>query len=64
MPNVPVLNPRDVAQVAFLLEQKADTGESPAQDDGKKSLGQLTIVWRGPLGDRGSLSTGWLTSRR
>lgn len=69
-PTAPVLNPRDVVQVAFLIEQQASTDEgnsdqpalSPA--DSVRILGQLTIQWRSVLGDRGSLSTGWLTSRR
>ena len=68
--NAPILNPRDVIQVAFLLEQQA--GVDPEDDDAtklpsgdsRKVLGQLAIQWRSALGDRGSLSTGWLTSRR
>jgi hypothetical protein len=67
--NAPILTPRDVIQVAFLLDQQPDADES--HDDGlvpagenKKVLGQLAIQWRSALGDRGSLSTGWLTSRR
>ena len=66
--SAPILNPRDVIQVAFLLEQQAgvdeaddDTGKVP---DTRRTLGQLAIQWRSALGDRGSLSTGWLTSRR
>ncbi len=64
----PILTPRDVIQVAFLLEEQPE-GElhdeaSTATDDSKKVLGQLAIQWRSALGDRGSLSTGWLTSRR
>jgi len=68
--NAPVLNPRDVVQVAFLLEQRTNPGEaeddsvSLSSSDAKRTLGQLAIQWRGALGDRGSLSTGWLTSRR
>ena len=65
--NAPVLNPRDVVQVAFLVEQQAgDEGEvedSQTEDD-KRVLGQLAIQGRSALGDRGSLSTGWLTARR
>lgn len=68
-PHAPILNPRDVIQVAFLLEQQAgvdaedETGRVvPA--DARTILGQLAIQWRSALGDRGSLSTGWLTSRK
>ncbi|KAF2184352.1 hypothetical protein K469DRAFT_181703 [Zopfia rhizophila CBS 207.26] len=68
--NAPILNPRDVIQVAFLLEQQAGVEEAndsvrrPVPVDTKRILGQLAIQWRTALGDRGSLSTGWLTSRR
>ncbi|KAF2692199.1 hypothetical protein K458DRAFT_438396 [Lentithecium fluviatile CBS 122367] len=68
--NAPILNPRDVIQVAFLLEEERDTGETANElanvlpSDAKRTLGQLAIQWRTSLGDRGSLSTGWLTSRR
>ncbi|KAF2196737.1 hypothetical protein GQ43DRAFT_435748 [Delitschia confertaspora ATCC 74209] len=68
--NSPILNPRDVIQIAFLLEQQVES-EAPTDplgkitsSDSKKILGQLVIQWRTALGDRGSLSTGWLTSRR
>ncbi|KAH0556263.1 hypothetical protein GP486_005812 [Trichoglossum hirsutum] len=68
--NSPILNARDVTQVAFLLEQQ--TGDSEGDEalrkdlarDGRAILGQLSIEWRSGMGDRGSLSTGWLTSRR
>ncbi|KAH0544649.1 hypothetical protein FGG08_001154 [Glutinoglossum americanum] len=68
--NSPILNARDVTQVAFLLEQQADNpeGEEALRKDlardGRAILGQLSIEWRSGMGDRGSLSTGWLTSRR
>ncbi|KAF2035485.1 hypothetical protein EK21DRAFT_107012 [Setomelanomma holmii] len=67
--NAPILSPRDVVQVAFILEQQPGV-ETPENDgpqptpDNKRILGQLAIQWRGALGDRGSLSTGWLTCRR
>lgn len=66
----PILNPRDVIQVAFLLEQQDGVNEASDNagrlppGDMRKILGQLSIQWRSALGDRGSLSTGWLTSRR
>jgi hypothetical protein len=65
----PILSPRDVVQVAFVLDEQtddeqSDTGELLPFNDDKRLLGQLAIQWRGALGDRGSLSTGWLTCRR
>ncbi|RMZ66170.1 DUF974 domain [Pyrenophora seminiperda CCB06] len=65
--NAPILSPRDVVQVAFLLEhQPGDDDDMPDSitEDNKRVLGQLAIQWRSALGDRGSLSTGWLTARR
>jgi hypothetical protein len=66
--NAPILSPRDVVQVAFLLDhQPSDDDEEMAgsiTEDNKRVLGQLAIQWRSALGDRGSLSTGWLTARR
>ncbi|KAF2272715.1 uncharacterized protein EI97DRAFT_385026 [Westerdykella ornata] len=67
--NAPVLNPREVIQVAFLLEQAAseqDEQQDVAQLAGeeRRVLGQLAIQWHSALGDRGSLSTGWLSCRR
>ncbi|KAF2461419.1 hypothetical protein BDY21DRAFT_332035 [Lineolata rhizophorae] len=73
-PHAPVLNPRDVIQVAFLVEQRRNTTIDEEDDHvlsptGTKvtdrvALGQLAIQWRSAMGDRGSLSTGLLTSRR
>jgi hypothetical protein len=60
----PILNPRDVMQVAFLLEEQKDITEGTQSADNKLILGQLNIQWRSAMGDRGSLSTGWLTGRK
>ena len=65
--NNPILSPHDVIQVAFLLDHERGTDEAhdeSAPEDTKTVLGQLAIQWRSALGDRGSLSTGWLTARR
>ncbi|KAF2101054.1 DUF974 domain protein [Rhizodiscina lignyota] len=64
----PLLSSRDVMQVAFLLQQEVPVDGSGDENelivtDGKATLGQLTIQWRGHMGDRGSLSTGWLTAK-
>ena len=66
----PKLNPRSVQQVAFLVEQERGVtqGLEAAQKDlklhGRIVLGQLSIEWRGAMGDRGFLSTGNLLTRK
>ncbi|OAG07598.1 uncharacterized protein CC84DRAFT_1118043 [Paraphaeosphaeria sporulosa] len=65
----PVLMAREVIQVAFLLEEKGERegvaeGRRDQLGDNRRVLGQLEIKWRTALGDRGTLSTGWLTARR
>ncbi|KNG52272.1 duf974 domain-containing protein [Stemphylium lycopersici] len=65
--HAPILSPRDVVQVAFLLDHQPGEDDEVAgsmTEDNKRVLGQLAIQWRSALGDRGSLSTGWLTARR
>lgn len=65
--HVPILSPQDVLQVAFLLERQLDEssdGDSNSSaTSSRPTIGQLAIQWRSALGDRGSLSTGWLTAR-
>lgn len=64
----PILVPRDVTQVAFLIHQQdGQEGESPSVEvtkDGRTVLGQLNIQWRTAMGDLGFLTTGWLMTRR
>jgi len=66
----PFLNPRDVMQVAFLVEQQPGVSEgledlqSSLRREGRAILGQLTIQWRSGMGEKGSLSTGNLLTRR
>ncbi|KAB8201145.1 Protein of unknown function DUF974 [Aspergillus parasiticus SU-1] len=66
----PTLNPRDVLQVAFLVEQEEgqqeglDALQKDLKHDGRAVLGQLSIEWRGPMGDKGFLTTGNLLTRR
>ena len=73
--HAPILNPRDVIQVAFLLEEQTDAGTLPNQQEpvpdihaaasgDKIILGQLNIQWTSAMGDRGSLSTGWLIAKK
>lgn len=59
----PLLAPRDVTQIAFLLQQQ-DNVEREMTRDGRAILGQLTIEWRTTMGDMGLLSTGWLTTKK
>jgi trafficking protein particle complex subunit 13 len=66
----PKLAPRDVMQVAFLVEQDVTLTDGleelrgSLKRDGRAMLGQLAIEWRSSMGDRGFLSTGNLLSRR
>lgn len=58
----PVLGPGDVHQVCFLVEQKGEQiGEIDAT--GRLTVGMLSIGWRGAMGNKGNLSTGWLSTR-
>lgn len=64
----PILSPRDVTQVAFLVTpNEMPYGSRPAREatkDGRIIMGQLHIHWRTAMGDHGYLSTGWLMTRR
>ncbi|KAK4095138.1 hypothetical protein Purlil1_834 [Purpureocillium lilacinum] len=71
----PVLQPGEVEQVCFLVEQvdKATGGDDdstgdeeqprPRGADGRVTFGVLGIGWRGEMGNRGFLSTGRLGAR-
>lgn len=72
---LPTLNPREVIQVAFLIQQPHhdrhddddDDDHAPSANvgkDGRMTLGQLNIEWRTAMGGRGLLTTGWLTFRK
>ena len=54
-----VLKPQDVEQVMFVLREEQKTDDVSVH----APLAQLNIDWRSALGDRGSLTTGWLASR-
>ena len=64
----PSLMPREVTQVAFLVQeqdaQAAGDAKKEVTRDGRKILGVLTIHWRSEMGQVGVLSTGWLTTRK
>ncbi|KAJ5095254.1 hypothetical protein N7532_007545 [Penicillium argentinense] len=66
----PTLSPRDVLQVAFLVEQEEGRAEGlealqkDLRKEGRATLGQLSIEWRGAMGDKGFLTTGNLMSRK
>ena len=54
-----VLKPQDIEQVMFVLRE-----EEKAEDTSiRVPLAQLKIDWRSAMGERGSLTTGWLASR-
>jgi hypothetical protein len=61
----PVLMPRDVQQVCFLVEEVVDAdGKGPEPTaEGKLIFGILSLAWRGTMGNRGFLSTGALGAR-
>lgn len=60
----PSMAPRDVFQIAFLVEQQKDGPGKEVTKDGRTLLGNLDIQWMTVMGDRGFLSTGWLTTKR
>lgn len=66
----PLLNPRDVLQLAFLVEQdptvSAGVEELKAnlRRDGRTILGQISISWRSGMGEKGHLTTGNLLTRK
>ena len=64
----PVLETRDVVQVAFLLKEERGRGEPeevrrPA-GEAKFILSQLNIQWRSGMGDRGSINMGRLRGKQ
>ncbi|KAL4978126.1 hypothetical protein BDW66DRAFT_131056 [Aspergillus desertorum] len=67
---LPTLNPRDVLQVAFLVEQEEgqqdglEALQKDLRQDGRAVLGQLSIEWRSSMGDKGFLTTGNLLTRK
>ena len=66
----PILSPRDVLQIAFLVEQEQDqqdgldTLQKDMGGDGRATFGQLSIEWRSAMGDRGFLTTGNLVTKK
>ena len=60
----PVMAPRDVYQLAFLIEQQDEVHRKEVTKDGRTILGQLSIQWQTTMGDSGFLTTGWLTTKR
>lgn len=53
-----VLKPRDVEQLMFIVEDKDTAGAG-----GAKALAQVDIDWTSQMGEKGKLTTGWLTAR-
>lgn len=63
----PTLVPRDVMQVAFLIEEQPQAKVAVSQrevKDGRTVLGQLSIQWRTAMGGSGFLTTGWLMTKK
>lgn len=57
----PVLAPQDVMQVAFVLQQIE--GKELEVKGPRILMSQMHIDWRGPMGEKGELTTGWLACR-
>jgi hypothetical protein len=64
--NPPILNPRDIHQIAFLLEGESteDVPVSAKNPEKRFIVGQINVQWRSAMGDRGSINTGWLTAKK
>lgn len=66
----PLQNPRDVLQLAFLVEQEAENSDgleelrANLKRDGRTILGQIALEWRSTMGEKGQLTTGTLLSRK
>jgi len=54
-----VLKPQDVEQVMFVMA----ASDRPEEKTVRMPLARLHIDWRSAMGERGSLTTGWLASR-
>lgn len=60
----PVLMPGDVQQVCFVVEELLTEERKGSEEiDGRVIFGILSLGWRGPMGNRGCLSTGSLGAR-
>lgn len=59
----PMLAPGDVQQICFLVEEKGLDSAQEVDPSGRLVMGMLSISWRSAMGNRGSLSTGWLGTR-
>ena len=60
----PSMAPRDVLQIAFQVEQQKEGPSKEVTKDGRTLLGNLDIQWMTIMGDRGFLSTSWLTTKK
>ncbi|KAL9125331.1 MAG: hypothetical protein Q9217_005451 [Psora testacea] len=61
--NCPAMAPRDVHQIAFLVQQVEGTKKEVTRD-GRTLLGQLGLRWCSSMGEQGFLTTGMLTTKR
>ena len=60
----PVLMPGDVQQVCFVVEEiLGEEGGGCQEIEGRVVFGILSLGWRGPMGNRGFLSTGSLGAK-
>ncbi|KAI0009279.1 hypothetical protein F4779DRAFT_582806 [Xylariaceae sp. FL0662B] len=59
----PVLQPGEVEQCCFVVEEIAPDAVAAEMEDGRIVFGVLGIGWRGEMGNRGFLTTGKLGTR-
>ena len=62
--NNPIMAPRDVYQVAFVIEEAEGNVKKESLRDGRTMLGQLGLRWNSEMGEDGYLTTGMLTTKR
>ena len=61
--NCPIMAPRDVHQIAFLVQEN-DGVKKEVTRDGRTVLGQLGLRWWTEMGEEGFLTTGMLATKR
>ena len=62
--NNPIMAPREVYQVAFLIQEIEGGPKKELLRDGRVMLGQLGLRWASEMGEDGFLTTGMLTTKR
>ncbi|WPG98558.1 Hypothetical protein R9X50_00135000 [Acrodontium crateriforme] len=58
-----VLKPQDIEQTMFILSENTPLPNPTTTQTGRLALAQLNIDWRNAMGEKGSLTTGWLAAK-